>query len=260
MLGNKATFSCTALQGTNKSGKLKPDTEGYYEVVLGALNFFNSAGVLYTYEGTAKEIFKASSSFMRRVAKGALRGEYGHPRRENMNTNQYVIRLLEVYEDKVSHHIKEVRVDYTAVKDERGNPCIAIIGKIKPSGPYGPTLQASLDNPGENVCFSIRAVTADETDKARGYQKKEIQQIVTWDYVNEPGLSVANKFKSPSLESFEDVDVTVTRGIMRSILKVKEEEQREELVTMESSQAVVLMNEAMVNLGWSKKKPAYTRW
>lgn len=256
MLGNTATFSCTALQGTNKCGNLKPDADGYYEVVLGALNFYNSAGAFYTYEGTAKEIFKASSSFMRRVAKGVLRGEYGHPKRGTMTINQFAIRLLEVYEEMVSHHIKEVRVDFTAVKDKNGNPCIAIIGKVKPCGPYGEILQKQLDNPNENVCFSIRAVTADED--VRGRRQKEIQQIVTWDYVNEPGLDPAQKYKSPSLESF--IDVSVTRAIAESIAKTKEKELAEEGVAMESVQSVQLLNELMESMGWLKRKPAYLRW
>jgi hypothetical protein len=256
MVGNKATFSCTALQGTNKCGKLKPDADGYYEMVLGALNFYNSAGAFYPYEGSAKEVFKASSSFMRRVAKGALRGEYGHPKRDNMTLNQYMIRLLEVDERMVSHHIKEVRVDYTAVKDARGNPCIAIIGLVKPSGPYGPALLATIENPSENASFSVRAVTAD--DDVRGVRTKEIQQIITWDYVNEPGIAVADKYNAPSLESF--VDLQVTKAIMKSVAKAKEEEMEKEGVTMENRQTVQLLNETMENLGWVTRKAAYHSW
>lgn len=256
MVGNKATFSCTALQGTNKCGKLKPDADGYYEMVLGALNFYNSAGAFYPYEGSAKEIFKASSSFMRRVAKGALRGEYGHPKRDNMTLNQYMIRLLEIDERMICCHFKEVRVDYTAVKDAKGNPCIAIIGLVKPAGPYGPSLQATIDNPAENCSFSVRAVTADET--IRNVRTKEIQQIITWDYVNEPGIAVADKFSAPALESF--IDVEVTKAIMKSIAKAKEEELEKEGVALENRQTVQLLNETMENLGWVTRKAAYHSW
>ena len=31
-----ASYSCTALVGSNKTGVLKPDADGYYTVVLGA--------------------------------------------------------------------------------------------------------------------------------------------------------------------------------------------------------------------------------
>ena len=53
-MSNRATYSCTALLGTNKAGVLKPDAEGYYTVVLGALNFYNSAGDFYPYESAKK--------------------------------------------------------------------------------------------------------------------------------------------------------------------------------------------------------------
>jgi hypothetical protein len=256
MLGNTATFSCTALQGTNKCGILKPDAEGYYDMVLGALNFYNSAGAFWPYEGSAKEIFKSSSSFMRRMAKGVLRGEYGHPKQDGMSMNQYALRLLEIYEEKVSHHIKEVRVDFNAVKDKNGNPCIAIMGKVKPCGPYGDYLQKQIDNKSENVCFSIRAITADE--RVRNVLHKELQQIVTWDYVNEGGLEPAQKYRAPSLESY--ISLEVTAGIAKSIAKVKEEQLEAVGAGMESYQSVQMLNDFMVQMGWIKEKPAYLRW
>ena len=74
-------FTCTSLTGTGKEGVIRPDENGYYDMVIGGLNMLNSAGEYYEYEG-AKELFNQSSSFMRRVKRGALRGEVGHPRRE----------------------------------------------------------------------------------------------------------------------------------------------------------------------------------
>ena len=46
-MSQRATFSCTSLMGTNKAGVLKPDENGYYTVVLGALDVYNSAGDFY---------------------------------------------------------------------------------------------------------------------------------------------------------------------------------------------------------------------
>lgn len=250
-----ATFGCTALQGTNKSGNLKPDADGYYEVVLGALNFYNSAGAFYTYEGSAREIFKASSSFMRRVANGNLRGEYGHPRRQpGMSVNDYVMRLLDIEEAKISHHIKEVRVDSTSVKDKNGNPCIAIIGKVKPCGPMGPALEKQLQNKSENVCFSIRALTTDEFISGR--LNKEIRQIVTWDYVNEPGISVANKYASPALEALGEQRVTPNL-----LHEVRKYQMLQQTVALENKAKGEILNETIEVMGWNEKKlPASARW
>lgn len=197
---DRVSFSCTALVGTNKVGTIKPDNDGYYEVVLGALDVYNFSGQ-YWPASSAKEMFKASSSFMRRIARAALRSEYGHPKRDGLSIMEYAHRLTVIDERMVCCHIKDVQLDYNRVKDPDGRIVIAIIGKIRPSGPYAATLEAQLQNPHENVCFSIRAVTTDIM--MRGRYEKNIKEIITWDYVNEPGISAANKYSSPSLEGID---------------------------------------------------------
>lgn len=206
------SFSCTALMGTNKAGELKADASGYYQVVLGALNFFNSQGQFYVYEGEAKKLFESSSSFMRRIEGGNLRGEYGHPRMlPGMSMRDFMYRCNDIHEQSISHHIRKVWLDSKNVTGPDGRPALAILGEVKPSGPNGPALRESLDNPSENVCFSIRSFTKDQP--RNGVIHKELVSIVTWDFVNEPGISVAQKWKSPSLEAYFDVKVNLDQLI-----------------------------------------------
>ena len=196
----RTSYQCTALVGTTKTGKIKADSDGYYEVVLGALDFFNSAGAFYAYE-PAKVLFEESSNLMRRVSNGALRGEYGHPKfTPGMTNRDFLMRILEINEQSVSHHIKDVWIDSNSVYDRDGRKCVAIMGRVKPCGPFGVQLAEQLENPNENVCFSIRSLTEDIADST-GTTIKTLREIVTWDYVNEPGISVANKFSAPSLET-----------------------------------------------------------
>ena len=68
-MSNIAKYSCTALAGTNKVGRLKTDEHGYRQMVLGAYDFDNSAGATYPFE-SAKSLFESSSSLMRRIANG----------------------------------------------------------------------------------------------------------------------------------------------------------------------------------------------
>jgi hypothetical protein len=212
---SQMSFSCTALQGVNKVGVLKPDTDGYYTVVLGALDFQNSYGAVYP-EAPAKELFKQSSSFMRRVKNAQCRGEYGHPKREpGMSDQDFIRRVLTIEETRVCVHIADCWIDYTSVKGPGGTPCIAIIGKVRPTGPHGPTLEAQFANPKENVAFSIRSLTDDRWIGGRLH--KFLTEIVCWDYVNEPGLSVATKYNSPALEAISQ-DHVVTEA---SLLAVK---------------------------------------
>ena len=102
MYNQCAVFACTALLGTNKAGILKPDASGYYTLVLGALNIFNNGGAYYPYGESAQMLFKESSSFIRRINNGALRGEYGHPRMlPGMSMRDYMSRITDIMEDKV---------------------------------------------------------------------------------------------------------------------------------------------------------------
>ncbi len=198
----RAEYRCTALVGTTKTGQLRADAAGYYEVVLGALDFYNSAGAFYAFS-PAKSLFEESSSLMRRTANGALRGEYGHPKfLPGMTSQQFLMRVMDINEQSVSHHISEVYIDETSVRNKDGSSVIAIMGRVKPCGPFGDALAASFENPNENVCFSIRSLTEDIRD-ARGTLVKTLREIITWDYVNEPGISVANKYQAPGLEGFD---------------------------------------------------------
>ncbi len=243
MQSQRASYACTALVGTNKAGSLKPNAEGYYTLVLGALNVFNSGGAYYPFE-SAKTLFKESSSLMRRIANGALRGEYGHPRKDpNMSMRDFIHRVGDIYEPNVCCHIRKVTIDYTSVKDEHGRPVIAIIGEVKPSGPMGHALKASLENPSENVCFSIRSLTQD--NYVGGTLHKHLKTIVTWDYVNEPGLSVAKKWHSPALESMED-DVR----ILPAHLAAAQQHQSQHAISMESTGGLSA-EEIIKDLGWT---------
>lgn len=250
-VSDRIGFSCTALAGTNKVGNLKRDADGYYEVVLGALDVYNHGGQFWPASASVKEIFHKSSAFMRRISRAALRCEYGHPKKEGgMSMPDYAHRLTQIWEHMVCCHIKEVWLETTRVKDKDGRVVIAIMGKIRPSStPWGIALEKQLQNPHENVCFSIRAVTTDTLDF--GQYNKTIKEIITWDYVNEPGIAVANKYSAPSLESLdspcldgghletmEEIEVPV--GMLKSYVESRRGTAMS--VSMESSEGVSLEN------------------
>ncbi len=202
MSSNSIKFSCTALQGTNKVGNLPKDENGYYTVVLGGLNMFNSYGAFYVYE-EAKALFEGSSHLMRRVKDGVLRGEYGHPKRSaGESDREFMVRVNSLHEQAICCHFKEIWLDFDLLKTKDDAGIIAIMGKVKPSGAFGPALEKSFQNKDENVCFSIRSFTEDFV--IAGQHKKILKEIVTWDYVNEPGLHVAKKWNAPALESLDE--------------------------------------------------------
>lgn len=251
---NSVKFACTSLAGVNKTGQLKKDKDGYYEIVVGALNVFNSAGQLYVYE-QAKHLFESSSQLMRRVKRGALRGEYGHPKfMPGMSNEAFAGRVLSIDEAMVCCHHKDITLDYSGrIKDEGGRSVMAIISKVLPSGPYGAVLEKQLDNPNENVCFSIRAFTDDTREG--GITKRVLKTIVTWDYVNEPGISVAEKFKSPALEGL--LDHQFSRGELERCVRQTEK------AGFAQESALLSADELFRSMGWhldGQRKPGWASW
>lgn len=244
---NNVTFTCTRLFGTNKVGDLKKNERGYYTMVIGALNMFNSAGMYYRADA-AKQFFEESSSFMRRVKRGALRGEYGHPRREaGMSMQAYYARLLSIHEDKVCCHFASVNLDFENYKDDQGRPIVAIIAEVCPNGPLGHVLEKQLANPQENVCFSIRSFTDDKME--RGVINRYIKTIVTFDYVNEPGMAAAEKYNSPALEGLEDT--VFTRGqIEAGAIQIME------TAGIGNESVQLNAHELMASLGWEIPRTA----
>lgn len=257
------SLSCTALVGTNKAGTLKPDADGYYQVVLGALDVFNNTGAFYP-EASARQLFQASSSLMRRIASGNLRGEYGHPTPEpGMNIDAFVARVRRIDEKQVCMHIRKVWVDYS-FKNLQGQPIIAILGEVRPSGPHGETLKSQFENPHEDVCFSIRSLTHDFMSGGR--MTKNFKMIVTWDYVNEPGLDVARKWNAPTLENLKEPVAMAKpleeRFIMPFQISGMAKTQGPGMFGMESNGGVSLeeMAEVMADSEKETVVPAWMKW
>lgn len=256
------SLSCTALVGTNKAGTLKPDADGYYQVVLGALDVYNNTGAFYP-EATARQLFQASSSLMRRIASGNLRGEYGHPTPEpGMSMDAFVARVRRIDEDRICMHIRKVWIDYS-FKNLQGQPIIAILGEVRPSGPRGPALKDQLENRFEDVCFSIRSLTHDFNSGGR--LTKNFKMIVTWDYVNEPGLDVARKWNSPAMENLKEPVLAKQleeRFIMPFQIANMAKAQGPNMLGMESNGGVSLeeMAEVMSEVEKETTPPAWMNW
>lgn len=184
--------------------KLKKDDKGYYYVTLGALNAFNSAGEFYDIEGVNDLLTNASSALNRRMKSGALKGEVGHPEyTPGTPKASFYSRNMKILLSNTSHHIRDIEL-ITTSKDSgmsgKGKHTL-IKAWVKPSGPFGDALKNALENTEENVAFSIRCFTMNV--KVNGVMVKKITQIITWDWVNEPGMSDATKWKELGVESLD---------------------------------------------------------
>lgn len=219
-MSNILTFENTAKLKAGINGVSRPDANGYHQVVLGAFAIHNASGSYYP--ASVKELFTASSELMNRVNNGRLYGEWGHPKMlPGMSEREYLLKLLTMHEEQISHHIKKLELD-ESFKSPEGGTCIGVIGWVKPYGPCAEYVEQGLANPDQNMCFSLRSISADKRD-ASGKLIKNPVKIVTWDGVLEPGIDVADKYHNPAMESrihkFTETDVIGAYNLIKSDIK-----------------------------------------
>ena len=244
-MNNRKKISITSIKSDKGFSDFKPlkDENGLYIVRLGEFGTHNSAGEYYTLTGI-KEMFENSSSFMRRVKNGALKSEMGHPKRlPGMSVMDFVARCFKIYETQICNAITEVWLE------ESGKGSFYVYGKVKPMGPYASTVTDALECGDINSAFSIRAKTTN-TITATGIQK-DIEEIFTWDFVNEPGISTATKWKSVGIEDLATCDLE-SESVQRELSKVIED--NESLVSTESGDYAV---EQLKNLQTKKTNTIY---
>jgi hypothetical protein len=126
------------------------------------------------------------------------------------------------------------------------------MAKLAPSGVVSSGLERSLQNPKEDVCFSVRAFTKDT--RVGGIKQRALNEIVTFDYVVEPGISIARKYKAPALESYMNQEFTKEQ-LVSAMTEGTDE------VAMESVRTTGL--ELFQSLGWTFDKkdiPKWTEW
>lgn len=188
------------LNGVNKAkGIIKPNEHGEYPIIVGALNMTNNKGEYYE-ASYAKHFFNEASELTRQVQKGVLRGEYGHPNQNSLTDDQYISRLLRIDEPSACCTHRKIWLDFDNYRDATGRQIIGIMSNVAPYGPYGDVLKKAFDDGREEVCFSIRCFSFPH--RVGGRIIKEIRHIVTFDYVNEPGIILATKYNSATLESY----------------------------------------------------------
>lgn len=188
------TFERSSIPLINEA---KPDADGYYEVNAGAYGVFNESGAFYSADNIEK-LFENTSSLQRRIQKGVLRAELGHPRFEpGMTEAMMDARHMEIREDRYCGHIRKAKL----VDSKDGKTKITKI-QITPFGHYKSTLADAFLTKDSNCFFSVRSCS--NRRRVNGITIKYVYEIVTWDFVTEGGIRSANKFDTNvDLESMD---------------------------------------------------------
>ena len=139
------------------------------------------------------------------------------------------------------------------------------MGETIPAGPYAEVLEMGFNNPSQNVCFSIRSISADAI--RNGQYIKKLHQIYTFDYVLEGGLSFADKYSCPAMEGFKEQGViteieSISMSRDRFVRAYKNLAMVKKSVSLEHSKEVGA--EVMKSLGWQLNDedatPVFVRW
>jgi len=124
--GKTLSFENTLLEGSGKRGNLTPmsDGSGYYMMNAGKLNAPLRLGHSYPINDYIMECMNPNSDLMRRVARGEVYAELGHPsphylervngqivRTPITEAYEWVMRLRTIVMDNVCLHIRRIHFD-----------------------------------------------------------------------------------------------------------------------------------------------------
>lgn len=190
---------CTSYLGVNKKGVIKPNADGSYTCVVGGFNCFNNTGEYYELE-RSKPLFHESSIMQINAKNRSLKGEYGHPKPlPGQDMTSFIGRAARIEETLVSHCLTRIWLQENG-RDREGRPVVWVMADIVPCGPYGDALRKDFEAGLVNVCFSVRAFT--DPDIWARERRRVMTRIMTYDYVNLPGIQFATKYDSPTMEDF----------------------------------------------------------
>lgn len=191
-----AQYGIHAMPGLNKKKSTQGAAEGSYRHILGGFDICNENGIFFPYVDSVKKMFGANGLVRRRLEQGYLRAEYGHPNLSGMDLREKLSRVALIDPKNVCAHFTSISIE--PKKDENGKDIVLVYGDITPAGPYADALQKDLDNPNINVAWSVRSFSHPVVYQGRS--AIILDDIVTWDYVTEPGIKKACEFTSAVME------------------------------------------------------------
>lgn len=206
----KLIYTSSRIMLNGKEGKLVEDSEGYYEMPGGAFNCMNSAGEVYTDEGI-DELFSSSHDFYRKLTKGKLFGEWGHPTpAPGESMDAYVERASNISDKHTCIFIKDVWNDRSAAKhftkyNGINNDSVITFLRLKPHGILWETAERALKDPNVNIALSVRNLGIDRV--YRGVTYVTVTEIISWDMVTEQGVGGSEKWGALKMEN-RKVEIT----------------------------------------------------
>ena len=203
-------FGCNMLAGAGKKGVLKPDKLGRYPMVLGAFNADNSGGIHYLFDGAKRILNDVNSDINRKIKKGQLYGEAGHPKKFGLSAADYAERWATVVDANAAWQIHEYKLSEKPIKNHAGENVVVVTGFLVPWSPFDLRIKQSFESPTMNTGASIRTVA--NQGIVGGIFMRDVVSLITWDNVLEQGMPGANKFLTPACEDFSNEAIYEEHG------------------------------------------------
>lgn len=245
--GNIAQYACISYPGVNQTRGMKPNADGYWDVIVGGFDLTNPAGEYFPMVDSVKRIFEDPKSLINiRLAQANLYSEYGHPSILGLSHSDILRRLAHIDEKNRCNFIRSITLK--SAKDDRGTEFIAVWANIIPAGPYAEPLLKSMMNPDENVAWSVRSFSRPGFYKGRA--ATILTDIVNYDNVTSPGVKQACQFKSATMQGLVYVPDT-------KILLTDEDFRVAEAAARYAMQddAASVIRRVRTNLGWQAVAP-----
>lgn len=213
---SKLVFTSNKAVLKGKQGKLKQDSDGNFEVMVGAYNIPTTSGETYLFTERVKKLF-TSSTMLSKFNKNQLYGEADHPslddyrlktRTEAEAVALWINRLRRIDPKNISHQIMGIRWEKLP-QVVNGRPVYGVYCIIKP---LVPILAKSLSDPEQNTAFSVRSFV--NRTMQLGELFCETNDIVTYDWVPHGGIPIATKYSTPSLESEHKIQLLTDGAII----------------------------------------------
>lgn len=260
MSGHEIIYRANPSLLEGKQGKLPKDAQGRYKVLVGAYNMRNTCGDKYIFTSRVQALFKSSKA-RTRADNNQLYGEPDHPELRDFvkrtRTHEeavalYLDRLNHVPPDRQAHQIHDFWYEPLPDKVD-GETVYGVYALITP---LHPRQKDSLENPQENTAYSVRSFIDRYPSRCGGYLF-EAKELITWDWVSNPGISMAGKYNTPGLESdgllrFDDgMDVLINDGVFNHLEKLAQQsEALSETQGVESDNHVMLTTMVKDIAGW----------
>lgn len=170
-----------------------------YRVLLGAFNTYNIKGEFYRLDDPDR-LLNDKTLLADRYKNGLLKSEWDHPDVSGLPPEAARERYLYIDPNRTCNQITKVEFFTTNIKEEGWDlPIILVIGWVVPIPVFGDKLEQLLKDPNINVAYSVRVINL-KPKLINGIKVKDVLDVITWDYVSEPGVYTSTQWMAGGLK------------------------------------------------------------